>query len=391
MRSRDNNRMMLAIAGMALLLAAPASVAVKVGDITHLQGTRSNKITGFGLVVGLKGTGDGGKFAPTVRPLAALYKRFANPVSALDELKDVKNVAIVYLEATLPQNGVREGERIDVQISSVGAAKSLLGGRLLLTPLVSPNPDDNRGVMAMASGPVEIDNAAVPTVGRIVQGATLEQNWVHNYIVPGRELEVLKCRGIARPADWVQLNAPYATFVIDDAHAEWSIAYTIAQSINEEASIADENAQATTSIAMAVDPRTVLVRIPDAEQANPAPFLARLERLQLFMPMTEARVSINRSTGTIVITGDVEIAPTVIAYRGLTITTLQPEPTYTAENPRIVQKQFVPLDPQKKGGAKLKDLVDTLDQLRVTVEDQINIIEQLHKTGELHATLIVEK
>ncbi|GMU24550.1 MAG: hypothetical protein AMXMBFR13_46240 [Phycisphaerae bacterium] len=85
-----------------------------------------------------------------------------------------------------------------------------------------------------------------------------------------------------------------------------------------------------------------------------------------------------------------EISPAVITYKGLTITTVIPELPASPANPKIVEKDFVPIDPQKKGGAKLADLVDALNQLRVSAPDKINIIEQLHKTGKLHATVIVE-
>jgi flagellar P-ring protein precursor FlgI len=124
--------------------------------------------------------------------------------------------------------------------------------------------------------------------------------------------------------------------------------------------------------------------------AGPVPFLARLEGLQLFMPFTEARVTIHRKSSSIVITGDAEISPAVITYKGLTITTVVPEAPPTLENPKVIEHDFVPIDPQKKGGAKLADLVDALNQLRVPAPDRITIIEQLHKTGKLHATLMVE-
>jgi flagellar P-ring protein precursor FlgI len=374
-----------------VLLAAPQFAwSVKVGDITHLQGSRTNRLVGMGLVVGLTGTGDGGRYAPTMRPLAQLYARFANPVASMEELKDAKNVAIVQLEAVLPEDGAREGERIDVSISSVGAAKSLAGGRLLLTPLVGPHPDDPRGVMAMAGGPLQLPDPATPTVARIAQGATLEQDWVHHYIALGRDLAVYRNTGSGRPSDWIRPDEPHVTLIIDDPHAEWGVAYTIAQSINEEATIPDLSAPVGPPIAMAFDPRTVVVRLPETERANPAPFLYRIENLALFLPYTEARVVIGRKSGSIVITGDVEISPAVITYKGLTITTVIPELPASPANPKIVEKDFVPIDPQKKGGAKLADLVDALNQLRVSAPDKINIIEQLHKTGKLHATVIVE-
>lgn len=371
------------------LLAAPA-LAAKIGDITHLQGTRTNKLVGMGLVVGLSGSGDGGKHAPSIRALAQLHGRFANPITTLDELKNVKNVAIVTVEATLPENGAREGDRIDVFVSAE-AAKSLAGGRLLLTPLVGPNLEDPRGPLALASGPLQIEDPTKPTVARIAQGATLEQDWVHNYVALGRELSAYRGEGPGRTPDWIQPDEPYITLVLDEPHAEWAIAYAIAQSINEEGTIPDaDGAQPAAQIALAFDPRTVIVRLPAAERSNPAPFLARIENLSLFMPHTEARVVLKRSTGGIVISGDAEISPAVVTYKGLTITTTVPEMAATPENPKVIEKDFVALDPQKKGGPKLADLVDALNQLRVTPADRINIIEQLYRTGKLHATVIVE-
>ncbi len=369
-----------------VLSIAASAQAVKIGDVTHLQGSRTNRLIGMGLVVGLNGTGDGGKFEPAMRPLAQLYARFANPIGNLAELKNAKNVAIVEIEAVLPRDGAREGDRVDVKVSSVGAAKSLAGGRLLLTPLVGPNPDDARGAMATASGPLQIEDPLSPVVARIAEGATLEQDWVHNYIALGRELpEPVRSR------QWVRPDEPYITFVIDEPHAEWAVSYTIAQSINEEASISEvASGNINAQIAMAFDPRTVLVRMPEVERGNPAQFLARLESLQLFMPFTEARVTIHRKSASIVISGDAEISPAVITYKGLTITTITPEPPATPENPRMVESDFIPVDPQKKGGAKLADLVDALNQLRVPAPDRITIIEQLYKTGKLHATMVVE-
>lgn len=363
-------------------------LAVKIGDITHLQGARENTLVGMGLVVGLNGTGDGGKFAPAMRALAQLHGKFANPVNSLEELKDVKNVAIVNIEVTLPENGVREGERVDAVVSAV-AAKSLAGGRLLLAPLVGPHPDDPR-IMALARGSLIIDNAERPNTARIAGGATLEQDWVHNYVAFGRDLAAYRNAGPERSVHWIQPDEPYVTLVLDNPHSEWSVAYTIAQSINEEASI-PEPGQAPAQIALAFDPRTVIVRLPTAERANPAPFLARIENLSLFMPYTEARVIVNRTTGGITISGDAEIAPAIITYAGMTITTVRPEPAATPENPRIEQKDFIAIDPQKKGGTKLADLLDALNQIRVTSQDKINIIEQLKAGGKLMATLIVEK
>ncbi|NLE60884.1 MAG: flagellar basal body P-ring protein FlgI [Planctomycetes bacterium] len=387
-------RMTFRLSAAALLVAvvSPAATAVKIGDITHLQGSRVNRLVGYGLVVGLNGTGDGGNYIPAMQALAKAHERFANPVVALDELKSVKNVAIVLVEASLPRDGAREGERVDVQVSSIGAAKSLLGGRLLITPLVGPHPQDTRGAMALASGPLHIENAELPTVAKIVQGAQLEQDWIHNYIALGRELAVARHFGGNQNLSWIRPDEPYVTLVIDESVASWGVANTVAQAINADVAISAGAADdASSQIAMACDPRTVAVRLPEAERNDPAAFLARLEILDLFMQFAEARVTVNRRTGTIVMTGDVEIAPAVISHKGLTVETLMPERVPTMENPKLVKQEFIGLDPGHKGGAKLADLLDALNRLQVPAPDKIAIIDQLKKTGKLYATVVEEQ
>lgn len=380
------------ISAMLVLLALPVSAqAVKVGDITHLQGSRTNKLSGMGLVMGLKGTGDGGKFSPALRSLARLYKNYGIEASSLEELKDAKNVAIVEVEAILPEEGVREGDRVDVRVVSAAGAKSLAGGHLFMTPLVSGNPTDTR-LMAVASGVLQLTNPDIPTSARITQGATLERDFIHNYVALGRELSAYSIRSASRPLDWIRPDDRYVTFVIDEAHSEWAIAHTIAQCINEEALVSDMDANDVRGqIAVALDPRTVVVRLPETEWNNPAPFLFRIEKMHLIMPLTEARVIIDRSTGTIVVKGDVEISPVAVTHKGLTIVTTSSggEPP-APDAARSTSGSFVAVDPQHKGGAKLMDLIETLNQLKVPAEDRIAIIENMHKGGQLHAKLIVE-
>jgi flagellar P-ring protein FlgI len=360
----DNFRMkalrMAAALAAIVLFTAPA-LAVRIGDITHLQGQRTNLLTGMGLVIGLNGTGDGGKYLPAIRPLAAMLTQFANPVLSMDELKSAKNIAIVMVEATLPEYGVREGDRIDVRVSSIGAAKSLLGGRLLITPLQGPSKADKR-VYALASGPLHVQNTLTPTVAVVSQGATLEADIVYH---------------------WVDDTTNQVTLVLDDAHASWAMAHAIAQMITEESSEPGK----ISGIAKAADPKNILVTIPPSDRANPAAFLARIVALDLLMPQAEARVKVNRRTGTIIVSGDVEISPAAVSIKGLTINT-------TGQNPQagLPNEGFVAIDPGKKGGGtKMADLVDALNQLKVPIEDRITIIEELYKSGKLHARLVVEE
>ncbi|MFQ6048822.1 MAG: flagellar basal body P-ring protein FlgI [Phycisphaerae bacterium] len=377
-------RILLAVVMVAAALAGSAE-AVRIGDITRLKGRRQNKLVGLGLVVGLKGSGDGGRYMPAMRPLASLLKRFNDPAFSVAELENAKNVAIVHVEATLPDNGVREGDRVDVQVSSIGAAKSLLGGRLVLTPLQGPSPQAAE-VMALASGPVVVPDTRVPTTGLVHQGATMERSVLHSYVVRADELE--------QPHPPLPADGHYITLVIDDAHASWAMAATIAMSINDRFASPGRSEP----LAVAADPKNVIVRVPPEELQDVAGFIGSIESHDLIaedvMEATEARVKINRTTGTIVITGEVEISPAVITHKGLTIRTVSPPVQPTAMNPMIEQQQWVALNPGRIGTAKqtqkLADLVQALNQLKVPVEDRIAIIEELHKTGKLHAKLIVE-
>src|ERR1700710_2249700 len=120
-----------------ILIAGQSALAVKVADITRIGGSRTNVLTGMGLVVGLKGTGDGGSYMPAIRPLAALLSQFADPTT-IAELSNASNVAIVQITATMSANGVRNGDHLDVYVLSTGAAASLKGGRLFVTPMLGP-------------------------------------------------------------------------------------------------------------------------------------------------------------------------------------------------------------------------------------------------------------
>ncbi len=344
---------------LAVLVATPSALATRVADVTHLKGRRDNRLHGMGLVIGLAGTGDGGKYAPSIQSLGAMLQKFENPVP-LAALRETKNVAIVSIEVVLPENGAREGDRVDVQVSAIGAAKSLAGGRLLISPLQGP---DLRTIFAFAAGPVVINDPRTPTVGVVRQGATLEADVIHNYIEGGR-----------------------ITLVLEDAHASWALAATIAQLINEEMS----DTGRLTRIARALDPKNVEVAIPPNELSDPAAFIAAVESVELFLPPAEARVTINRAKGTVVVTGEVEIGAVLISYNGMTISTVQPPPQPSADNPLVSEQTVAAIDPTGRGGARLRDLLDALNSLKVPARDLINILEDLHRSGKLHAKLVHE-
>ena len=351
-------RTILLILAVFLTLAPSRAMAVKVADITRISGQRTNVLTGLGLVVGLNGTGDGGDYAPAINPLREMLAKFSDPVTARD-LGNAQNVAIVTVTATIPSNGVRDGDKIDVYVTSNGAASSLRGGRLFVTPMMGPIP--GAGLFALADGPVVLEDPSTPTVGVVKGGAVMEADLPAKYIEDGR-----------------------FTLIIENGAASWTTASTIANIINDAESTSGE------SIAIAVDPKNVVVTIPEAELERPDGFISRVQRLPVPMLPTEARVQINDATGTLIVTGDVEISPVVISHRGLTISTVDPAPVPTPRTPVVTSKDVVTIDTANQGGAKLQDLVNALEQLKVPTEERITIVKELHKTGKLHAKLIVE-
>jgi flagellar P-ring protein FlgI len=352
------HRMTGIVALIGSMLVASQAYAARIADVTRLGNQRTNVVTGWGLVFGLKGTGDGGDFLPAMRPLAEMLKRYGNPTSVL-ELGDAKNVALVTMTATVPATGARDGDKLDVYIQSIGAASSLRGGVLFVTPMEFRFQD--RGVLVgWSQGHVDIEDTAIPTVGKIEGGLVLDVDLPNGQVDAGGQFKLI-------------IDAPSAT---------WTMSSNIAKIINDS-----EDGQ---TWAWAISEKEVVVRIPPAEQARPDSFISRIQRLPLPVIAAEARVLINERTGTIVVTGDVEISPVVISHKGLTISTVTPPPAANPRQPTVQERDFVALDTASAGGAKVQDLINTLDQLKVPIQDRIDILKELHKTGKLHAKLIVE-
>ena len=372
----------LAIALATLLLASTGVLAVRIDDLTRLRGERTNTLIGKGLVIGLKGTGDGGKNPEMTQMLGQMLARMGNAVTPA-ELKDTKNVAVVLVTVTLPEHGVRDGEKIDVHLASTGAAQSLKGGRLFITslfdqdyrPYIARVRDANGKVheqampFAIAQGPVVLEDATNPLAGVVRNGATMEVD------LPSEQID----------------RAGRVTLTINDPSAGWTTANAIATAVNSEYA-GEGNGR---DIATAIDPKNVVVQIPPEYRGQPDAFIANMQRTEVTLRGGEARVIINDRTGTMILTGDVEISPVIVSHRGLTISTLTPEPKPTDEAPIIRQSEFAAIASDKTktpagGNGRLQDLLDALDQLKVPAEDKIAIVKQLYEIGKLHARLIVE-
>lgn len=354
-------RAVLAVCLIAILVATTPAAGTLVADVTHLKGRRQNTLRGYGLVVGLPGTGDGGKYAVSIRQLQAMLAKFEAPTTS-EELANTKNVAIVWVEVTLPDNGVREGDAVDVSVSSVGSAKSLAGGRLVPTPLQGPHLDM---VFAWAQGPIRVTDVKKGTTGKIVNGAVMEQDVIHNYITESWNI----------------------TLVLEDVHASHALASVIAQSINEDQSEIGQ----VRRVARAMGPKNVVVQIPPEYRENPAEFIGRVENLELLMPESEARIVINRRTKTIAIGSGVEIGPAIIAHGGMTIRTTTPPIKPSVENPLVEEKHAVKIGSNRRNSTKLRELVDKLNQLNVPAGDIIEIVENLHHTGKIRGKLVYKE
>jgi flagellar P-ring protein precursor FlgI len=347
---------LLAVTMIALRLwafAAPADGQTLLKSICRVKGQEENTLQGLGFVVGLSGSGDGGRFLPTIRSLAKAMSLMGEPLgtSGLSELKDARNVALVTVTATVPAAGARQGDKLDCVVSSIGSAKSLAGGRLFLTPLLGPNRKDSR-IYAFAEGPVSLDNPAMATTGRIHGGCRLEEEFFNVFAQDGK-----------------------ITLVLDQDHADFQVAQDVADLINDFGlkSIG-------VTLAKALDQTNVVVAIPPQYRDDPVDFVSQVLGLPMYQVQTGARVVINERAGSIVIDGEVEIGAVVVSHKNVTVET----------GGAAATAQFVPLDVQQASAPKLKALVAALNAVHVPPEDMIEIIKRLHRSGKLHARLIIE-
>ncbi len=355
---------------LSLLLAAwPAVAQVRIKDIADLEGVRDNQLVGYGLVVGLNGTGDKLDNAVFTREsLVGMLERLG--VNTRDQIAklETKNIAAVMVTAELPAFA-RSGSRIDVAISSLGDATNLTGGTLLVTPLLAADGEVYAVAQgALATGAIAARGAAgsvtrgVPTAGRIANGATVEREIAYNLDKAG----ALRL-GLRNP--------------------DLTTARRIAAAIN----------QAVGAIARATDPRTVAL---DFAGRDPVDTLAALEDLRV-VPDSPAVVVIDEASGTIVMGANVRVSTVAIAQGNLTIrVTETPQVSqpgaFSNGTTTTVPRTQIQVDDQhdKKlgildGSVTLRDLVASLNALGVGPRDLISILQAIKAAGALQADLLV--
>jgi len=337
---------------MALLtLVVPGEVSARtqLRNICTVYGQKETPVIGIGLVVGLSRTGDGGKNAAAMRALASTLRYLNNPVESGKELTDAANVAMVAISATIPKEGASNGQRLDCYVTSTFGAKSLKGGRLLISPLRMPNVNDLT-VVGLAAGPVVIEDPDVLTSGRVPNGVVLERDFRTQFIDVKRGNRV--------------------TLVIDAAHATFGVASHIVERINTEL-----YPVLHTKPAVALGPDRVEVMVPELYRDDPVGFIAWILDIDVMTPQTEARVWVNTKSKTVLIHGDVQISPVVISHKNLKVE--------VAGNP-TEPAPFAPLSSGQENQQQLDDLLKGLQALKVSNEDVISIVRELYRSGNLH-------
>lgn len=350
----------------------------RVGDVTHLQGQGVNVLVGYGLVTGLNGTGDGGKFLPTMLALRDMLQRFGTTIDSLDELGAAKNVAIVSIEVVIPDHGVREGERLNVAVSAT-AAKSLEGGRLVPTPLIY-HDRNVKELFGFAQGAIVVD-PELPNTGIIHNGARMEKDVLTHVLATGAELHRA---GFNHP--WIRPHQTYVTLVLDDVHAGWPMAAAVGQAVDKELSISAN----VERVALAMDSKNIVVLVPEHQRSDLASWIRDVERTPILMESNEARVTINRQSGTIVVSGDTRLSPVVISQLGMTITVASPGADGAAKRPPFEQQRFVALDREEDRLPNVRDLLEALNKLKVPFKERVAILEEIHRAGKLHAKIMYE-
>lgn len=352
--------------------APPRSDVITVQDLCRLRGHGESVLRGIGLVTGLKGTGDSGGDEVLARPLAEVYKNNGIAFADLKALAKSKSVALVWLEVVVPEAGARADDKLDVFVSTMHSASSLDGGRLLISPLTGPLKNDPI-VWAMASGAVEFENKSVLTAGRVRGGARVVRD-----ILPAA------------------MGGTFDLVCHPDIRG-WTVSNQLADAINAlepETDLYGEGGGTNRTIARAVDEATVRVEIPEAERGNPSRFVSKV-LTATFSPTLlrlPAQVIVNSRTGSIIVTGNVEISAVAIAHKDLVITTTDPPRQPTQQRPISTTTRSTQVGTTGRTGdrARLQDLLGALKAMDVPVEDQIAILTQIQRTGRLHARLVID-
>ncbi|WCM91107.1 flagellar basal body P-ring protein FlgI [Acidovorax sp. NCPPB 2350] len=367
----------LMVAAWTLAMGAPGSAmaeSVRVKDLGKLQGWRENALVGTGIVTGLAGTGDSPSNRSTRQALSNAMSQFNLNIGP--EQIQSRNVAVVMVSAALSPFS-REGDTLDVTVTSAGDARSLVGGSLVLTPLKAANGR----VYALAQGPLSVGgyrydaNGNVvqknhPTVGSIPGGATVEVGVTAQVVSENNQM----------------------TFVLHDP--DYTTANRVAEAINRKFGI---------GLAQARDASGIELTVPEGQRRQFVAFVAALESITV-EPDRRAKVVINERTGTVVSGGDVRISKVAISHGDLKLSirseTTASQPTFIGEagdgvRTALVTNTRIDVDERNgpgfvTGGTTVADLVQSLARLKTNTRDIISILRAVKAAGALHAELVIQ-
>jgi len=356
---------------LLLALALSNAEAERIKDLAMVSGVRTNQLVGYGLVVGLNGTGDQTTQTPfTVRSLKSMMSNMGVTIPPDINLQ-LKNVAAVSIHADLPPF-IKPGQTIDVTVSSIGNAKSLNGGSLLMTPLKGADGATYAiaqgnlvvgGISAASAGSSVTVN--VPSAGRIPNGATVERQVADNF----------------------GGNSP---IVLNLHQADFTTAERVVEAINKTFG---------GDVAAAIDASSIQVRGP-AERNQRVSLIAVLENIEVAPGQSAAKVVVNARTGTVVIGMNVRVGPAAVAHGNMTVTITsdpivsQPGPFSNGQT-AVVPNANIAVNQEKKPmflfnpGVALDDIVRAVNQVGASPTDLIAILEALKAAGALKAELIV--
>ncbi|MHA6194752.1 flagellar basal body P-ring protein FlgI [Pseudomonas wadenswilerensis] len=363
-----------ALTGLLLCLSASQALAaeVRIKELTRIQGVRDYSVIGYGLVVGLAGSGDSERNRATRQALVNTLKNFN--VNVADSDLNTRNTAAVMITGTL-RSFSETGDKIDVEVSSLGDARSLLGGTLLMTPLYGPDEK----LYALAQGPVSIGGFAFeanansvqknhPTVGRIPRGASVERSAFSEESTPNRLVLIL--------------NDP-----------DYTTAQRIADTLTTQGGLSGVRVAHAAKVEIPVSPGMTLPRL-----------ISRIESLSV-APDYAARVVVNERTGTVVAGANVRLGEVNISQGNLNVvisTKYQVSQPVALIRPGanvssvvvpdteidVREEQFPPV--QLAEGAKVGDLVQALNRIKLSTREIITVLQAIKQAGALHAELIIQ-
>ena len=356
-----------------ILFFQTLSFGTRIKDIAYVKGSGGYQVIGYGLVVGLNGTGDSRRSSFTLQSIVSMLRRFG--ITVMDENLRTRNVAAVMVTATIPPFA-KEGAMIDVLVSSIGDATSLHGGNLLMTPLVGQDGI----VYAVAQGPVSVGGfdvrtttgteyrRNVTTTGRVPNGAVVERVIPSNFFSSNDKIEII-------------LRQP-----------DFTTAKRIADAVNSKFN---------SNIAFAIDASEVIVKVPDEFKSEEkiVDFISQVETIEI-QPDVIAKVVINERTGTIVVGENVTISPVAISHGAIHIE-IQAVPVISQPSPfsqgQTVVTQLTTINVYQdttvvtaiEGVATVRDIARALNALKVLPRDIIAIFQALKEAGALKAELII--